>query len=603
MRPRVRFLISVATLLFALPASVWSITQHVAKKSSDASMRQTLALAVLDEVIDEQLLIEEIPTRVEISEKLINLLGRRSPARCRELLNSLFEAALARLSESDSSRRSESHKSDLTVSLHKIIQIAAGFDRKLAEAYMTRYTEALQQNEKNGTKPSRAASDAYLRLAGSLLDKNVLLAVSAAEKSLAGGITTQTLVFMEMLRGKDASLADQFVLSSLRSIRALEGPYVDVNELLMLYSYVFSPLLVPVMTPEGIAIYQIPDLQNLPRQQSVNAPLAGQYLKLSAETILDPTRRTAHSESNPSYPMGDLWFIRLVEPQARKYLPEVASRLLSHGDLIFASLAPDRRAQIQSSAGAFQGASRRGGENKNEQAPSLETLLRKIDDLSDSDEKDRLYFEAASSTIRLQKYSLALQIVDKISLKNLNAARQLVSFDIAQARVKDGEFEEAERLSERDDDLTRRAYILNLIAWSLVTGRTKELDRASTLLNEVIQLAPKLQNDREKVATLMGAAAVYSYFDQVRAFDTFREAINIANKLTGFTGDTSIDRFLELNGFSFVYRMYDKKFTFTEVILRQGAVDFDLTLSDVRNIKSRGPRLKAVIVLCSAVLS
>ena len=597
-----RFLISVSILLFAVrPASVCPTTQHVAKKPSDASMRQTLALTVLDGVIDEQLQIEEIPTRIEISEKLISLLGKRNPARCRQLLNSLFDAAMARLSESRPSRSSGSHNSDLTGSLHKIIQIAAGFDRKLAEAYMTTYTEALQQNENNSTNPSRASADAYLHLGRALLDKNVPLAVSVAEKSLAGGIVLETLVFIEMLRGKDASLADQFVLSSLRSVRALEGPNVDVNEILVLYSYLFSPLLVPVMTPEGMALYQIPELQNLPAQRTVNAVLARQFLGLSAEILLDPARRAAGG--NASYPMGDFCFIRLVEPQAREYLPQVASRLSTQGDLILAGLAPDRRAQLESSAGTFQGASRRERENKNDEAASLEALLRKVDDLSDSDEKDLLYFEAATAAIRLKKYSLALQIVNKISLKNLDAARQLVSFNIAQARVKEGEFEEAEQLAQRDDDLTRRAYILTLVASSLVIGRTKELERASTLLNEVTRLASKLQNDREKVATLTGAAAVFSYFDQVRAFDIFREAIDIANKLTDFNGDMSVDRLFEIKGFSFVYRMYDKKFTFTEVILRQGAIDFNLTLSDVRNIKSRAPRLKAMITLCSTVLS
>src|SRR6202022_4461776 len=98
---QIRFfsVILVSILLFATrPASVWPTTQGAAKKPSDGSMRQTLALAVLDGVIDEQLQIEEIATRVEISEKLISLLGKRNPARCRQLLNSLFDAAMTRFS-------------------------------------------------------------------------------------------------------------------------------------------------------------------------------------------------------------------------------------------------------------------------------------------------------------------------------------------------------------------------------------------------------------------------------------------------------------------------------------------------------------------------
>lgn len=58
---------------------------------------------------------------------------------------------------------------------------------------------------------------------------------------------------------------------------------------------------------------------------------------------------------------------------------------------------------------------------------------------------------------------------------------------------------------------------------------------------------------------LIGAAAVASRLDASRAAGFLRAAINSANKVDGFTGDTRIPNGLRIGGFMFAYTMYDSE--------------------------------------------
>jgi len=165
----------------------------------------------------------------------------------------------------------------------------------------------------------------------------------------------------------------------------------------------------------------------------------------------------------------------------------------------------------------------------------------------------------------------------------------LSPFGVAYAEINDHQFEEAEELAKRDNDLARRAYILNLIASSQAKDK-QGLEQANVLINEVLDLARRIDSNQEKVSTLIGSAAVCSRFDTSRSLGILRDAIDIANKVETFTGDTKISRSVKLGDFYYFYPMYEQELTFNEIIRRQGLDDFNATLAQLQNLKYRTPR-------------
>ena len=194
------------------------------------------------------------------------------------------------------------------------------------------------------------------------------------------------------------------------------------------------------------------------------------------------------------------------------------------------------------------------------------------------------------------------KIADKMSAATVDSAKQQIAFGVAYAEIKEHQFEAAEELAKRDSDLARRAYVLNLIASSL-TSDQQAIDKVIGLINEVQDLARRIDSNQEKVSTLIGSAAVCSRFDPGRSLNILREAIDIANKIETFTGDTKISRSLKLGDFYYYYPMYQQELTINETIRTQGRDDFNSTLAQLQNLKYRTPRLSAIIALCGVVLS
>jgi hypothetical protein len=604
---QLRSKLNSAVMLFAMPLLCATLaTQSYAQKkvsakpARDASLEQT-AVGYLDSAIDELREVEDLSTRIALSEEVVKLLAKRNPARCRQLLDNLFETAM-QTTQANSKAAGSSQTSNRNA-IVKIVKLAA-FDKKLASSYAERYAR-MGEDKSNGevnAAPSRAVSGLYLQLATELVEKDATLATSVAEKSLGGGVLPATLVFIETLRGKDVQLADRFSLSALQSIQSRHG--TDINELFLLYSYVFSPLRVPLIVPEvGIALQQIPALVKVASERQVDPVLAGEYLRLASQTVLDVERYTVHRQELVAGTVGDLYFLTLIEPQVARYQPALGAALAKQQTFLLHGLEPEQRLAAQTGAEKWKAPGQESQKKAGGDPASLDSMLRRADALSNPTQKDRLYYMAANLAVQTKNYELALQIVEKLSDKSREAAQQFIAFSIAEAEIKDGQLERAEQIARRDTDMVRRAYLFTLIADALLSGRSKDTARATELLQQVEQITAKIESNQEKFSTLTGAAAAYIRFDEQRATELLREAIQVANKGEGFTGETVVKRSLMLGDFGFFYRMYDTSLTFTDILKQQGKKNFNATLADVLTVKSRVARLKALIALCGGVLS
>ena len=570
-------------------------------RDSNSAVRQS-AILVLDSAIDELREVEDIRARVSMAETIVKLLAKSRPEHCRNMLDSLFDAAL-QLRKAGSSDKAESSNADSI--LQKIIQIAAQIDPKFGQSYIDRYIgkEDLTAGETSASaQPSPRTAALYIQLATELIEQDLSLALSMARRSLSIAVLPETLVFLGTLRKIDLAQANNLFTAALNNVQMRRG--TDVNELLLLYSYVFSPTRVPVVSSQRLGILSVPTYLAIAVNYEVDPALARQYLSITTQILLDAERYyPGNVERLTAGLVGDFYLASLIEPAAGSYLPALAESLSTQRHVLAGYQQPDGRAQSASSVERWNNAPSGVNPGGKETVTTLDSLLQRAEQVANPKTKDQLYYRAATIAAGTKGSDAAFEIVDKISSQYREEAKQFIAFDIAIKAARNHQLEEAERLALRDSDLARRSYVLTLIASSLLDEKSRDTVRAMEFLNEVELLVPKLDTDPERVAVLAGGAAVVSRLDAARAADFLRAAIRIANKIESFTGDTRIPRGLDIGGFLFTYTMYDHEFTLAEAINRLGTNDFNQTIGDIRGFKNHLPRLQATVALCNAILS
>lgn len=425
--------------------------------------------------------------------------------------------------------------------------------------------------------------------------------MSIAESSLETGVFPDTLTFLGSLRKKDARLANNFFVEALASVRRRRGD--DVNELLLLYAYVFSPLRVPVVSSRGVGILNIQSYLDNAQEYPVEPALARLYLDAAKQMVLDQNRLDPQNLRLLTNGLeGDYYFISIIQPAAANYTPALAELLSTRRAVIAALLQPQQREASEAAADRWDKMPADVSLTGRGNTATVEYLMERAEKISDPVRKDQMYYRAATAAVGAKEYDTALKIVDKLSGSYAEEAKQFIKFDIALNAARNHQTEKAEFFSRRDDDLARRAFIFTVLAATLLEGKSAETERARRFLEEAEQLASKLSKEDERVAVLFGLVSVYSRFDSALATQSLPIAIQAANKLEEFGREGRIQRGLEIGGYLYDYSMYGDEFTFWEGIQTLGAKDFNGTLSQIRVLKSRLPRLKATVVICAAVL-
>lgn len=605
-------------LIFAFPIGtlaqgVQPQSRKVSKssKAANASIIRQSALSTLETVVDDLPTIDNIELRVELTGIVVNLLARSRPSRCRKALDSLFTKAMETRAGWLKGRKPGTVSNpyagrlDPDSAIRKIIQIAASLDGTLAQSYIEAYTDEESLNNEDPVTSRERGSQiaaAYLKVATQLVEKDPNLALLTAEKSLNIGVIPDTLVFLGALRRQDPPLANRFFLGALRSCQARKAK--DVNELLLLYAFLFSPLRVPIVTPRGIGVYSIPDYLPALQGHRVNALLARQYLEVSSGLLLDAARYLPEELHRlPAGVVGDFYLLSLLESIAVEYLPNVSQTISEQRNVLVNYLQSEERAAATASVERWNNIPsdvNLAGSGNN---ATVDYLVSRAEKSSNPKLKNQLYFRAALAAVHDKQDERAEDLASKLAAEYGDQARQMLKLAIAERKVRDGRLDEAEQLARSDNVLIRRCYIFTLIADSLVKGKSKDFPRATQLLSEVEQLALRLMSKEERLSVLEGAAAVYLRVEPGRAFELLRETITTANKLDGFTGYLSLNQTLDVGGFFFDFPIYDEEFGYFDLLGRLGARDYYQTIQSVREIQNRSLRIHSIVVVCKAALS
>lgn len=593
----VHSLLVICIVLANLGSNAYAQAQKPINTSDELSPVQRTAFDVADASIAELPKIDDWRARIELSAGLVQLLRHRNPARARQLLDELFVDAL----EWDPSGKSTVVAGESwDVNIQSVIQIASSLDRALAQSYLEKYEESkrlkIGANETESMRPAVSAID--LAVATSLVEEDPLFAASVAERSLTSGIAPGTLIFLEKLRQKDRQLASNFFISAMAGIEARHA--YNVNELFLFYSYIFSSREVPWVMPQGFVTQQIPEYQQIFRDHSIDLVLARQYLRDAIFLLSNPDRLTGRGANLTAGMVGDLYFLKVIEPKVFAYFPAMIGPLLNQESVLVSSIDSDRRTSLDENLNRWNERDGKRPADGEDSSGSVESLVRRADGMAESPQRDQVYYNAAMTSVGQRNYQTALSIVDKMSAAKRDVAKQFILFSIAEMNLKERKFDQAEYWARLDSDPVRRAYIFNEIAYELVQNRRTK--RALELLGEVEQIAVKVEANREKAATLIGAAVVLSGVDEGRASELLMRAIHAANKDKTFTGDSLIYRSLDIGEFSFSYSMYNDRLALLNVVKRLGQNDFYQTFSIIQNLEGRMPRLRATLALCKAVI-
>jgi hypothetical protein len=564
-------------------------------KKSRAERIKTEALEKLELALDETRLVENIGARVQLTVAITELLFRKHPDKCRKALESLLQDCIRlRLETSDQKTLKDL---DLDSAARTIVQAAAKIDHKFSQSLLDKYSEDGIADSKQVNRDRLARNKFYLSVASRLIDQDPALAASAAQTVIGDVVLPESLVFLRALQGKNSETANRLFELALHGVESRRG--LDVNELLLLFSFVFCPRQIPTITTQGLGTFYLPGEGSL-NQCAVDVPLARQYLGVTAGLLSDPIRYDRRVELQPEFGAAGDWFlVKMIETPTLTYRADLIDRI-SAQQLLLEGLIQNRATDASASLERWQkSAQTNPAVNK---LDSVEDLVAGAERANNTKRRDQLLFRAAMAAIRVPYYDKAVEIAEKISSDYRKQAKELIDFDAASAAALKGDIERTLRFADKDDDLLRRSYVLTLIAKTLVERNSPDLSIVRNLLSSVEALLPRFSSDKDRVSALTGAATIYSRFDKTQAAILLHDAVLYANKSNDFTGDIAVSRGFDIAGLYFDYSLYTN-FSFDEVFSALGLADFERTAEAAGELQSRPLRLRTTIAICRSVLA
>jgi hypothetical protein len=202
-----------------------------------------------------------------------------------------------------------------------------------------------------------------------------------------------------------------------------------------------------------------------------------------------------------------------------------------------------------------------------------------------------------------EEFARAESLLDKVSESSLREKlASYLYFRWTQQSVKDGQLDDASRLSKKVSELDYRALLSFEIAGAALK-RLNDRARAAELLDAVAADAEKAPDTPAKARALLGAAHLYADFDVTRATQLLRAAVKVVNLLPNpdFSSET-IGRELGNSIFT-MYAVCDVPGMRLENAFRElGALDFESALSAASDLSDKYQRSLAVLGLASKCL-
>jgi hypothetical protein len=328
----------ILAISFLLIVPIVLMGQKSKPISNDPDFRQ-IAVSTLENSLDESRKIEDLSTRVTITEKIVRLIKDSSTENCKRAVDRLYESII------DAKKLSENNNFESQLS--GVIKIAAIIDKKFAEKYIEKYNFEIKSENKQNKSEKDTYSQAliYLAIATQLLETNPNLSVDVAENSTKIGIFNETLGYLVKLKEKDTTLSDTFANKALTNVKNRNAK--DINEVFIIYAFIFNKSNVPFVNSNNLSY--IPT-RYFKSQSVVNPSLAKNFIQITVQLLSNQARTTLGSASQAKHgALGDYFFVKIIEPLSQQYNSELQSSIANLQSVLYNFLDQEKRSSINSS--------------------------------------------------------------------------------------------------------------------------------------------------------------------------------------------------------------------------------------------------------------
>lgn len=443
----------------------------------------------------------------------------------------------------------------------EVLLVARKRAPELAATWLDEIVEESKSAEKaeRGTFDDRTARSAVLlQMAQQLVADNPKAAADLLIDSLRDGVSFNFQSVLLRLQQKDAALAETVVRAAIARLKT--AGMIDPNELLTLYSYLFTPGRVigantsdnrnqAQMALGGSRVSVPPGRQN--------PALAREFLDVASDLLL-----AAPAPDGPYALIGTrriVSAIGMLFREVREQLPDKAALLQARAQQLDSearfSTTPIQRKPDMPEV--------RPGESRESFAERRVDLLEQSaangrDVLS----RDIGYAKAAVATT-VERYERGLDLAAKVDDKILReGVRSWLLYRAALHLIDAGNLDDARRLNLKNEDAVARAVCFVVGAQKLVKG--KDTDRAGEWLREAGTLVRKSDANESMARIALGIVSTYGSFDTQASLDWLLFAVKLMRKtppavlsddqapeLKGIGGVTSTGEFaIRTSGFS-----------------------------------------------------
>ncbi|MBV9925482.1 MAG: hypothetical protein JOZ96_10735 [Acidobacteria bacterium] len=410
--------------------------------------------------------------------------------------------------------------------------------RKRAPELANRWLEQMAGETKpNEGKQSRGVFDdrsqrstVLLQLATQSIAADPHAAAELAVESLRDGISFGLQNFLIALQEKDFELAQKVFRAALQRLRG--AGLNDPNELLILYSYLYTPGRVTAANLSGergssqVAVGR--DRPRVTAAAELSPALALEFLRLSADLLTAAPLPVATADPQQTA-REQISVIGVLLGKLSRQLPDSAAALQARLQQIQvdAQYAPASTA-LKPDAPPPPAA----GESRAEYEERYVDFLEESASKEPSGLSRNIAYAKAALATDVGGYERGWKIARRIEDDSLRAGvTNWLTYRAALHLAGAGELDRAHELLLKDEDTAQRASCLVVGAQKLL--QAKDAVRARQWLEEARFLVKQAEPDESWTAIALGVVAVYGRFDGMIAADALSDAVKLINQSKG----------------------------------------------------------------------
>lgn len=566
-----------------------------------AQVTRARVIEVLRSVAKESKGWKNAATSARLRAQIADLLWADDADSARAFLVEAWESSklVEEASAQPSAYRNNSPRTD---SRREIISVARKHAPELAEKWLEEMTQDNATRKEKAGSPRGTFDDrtqrstVLLQLALSSVEGDPQAAAGLAMESLRDGISFGLHPVLLKLQEQEFKLAQQVFSAALGRLRTVG--MVDPNELLILYSYIYTPgMIAGANTTDNPAQSQLSRGRNQPTVRAaaeIDPALGLEFLRLASD-LLSNAPLPSTTQNPQLTARTQISVINVLRPKMSQVLPEQARALnvrsqQMQADAQFTSSPQPLRADAVAPL---------NGEDKRDYArrriDRLEELARKE---TDPLRRDIAYATAAVATAA-EDYGRGVALAGNVRDEALRSQlgdwlHTRASLHFARA----DKLDEAYELLGKVDDPSQKAICLVVGAQKLV--KAKDVSRATQWLQEASAAIKKAEADAALPNIALGVVSTYAQIDDVVALQSLGDAVKLINQSPPASPAAekapAVKRF---SGFSDADYTYGTSgFGLNAAVSAFSQSSFEDVLDSLRKITDVELRAGAIVALC-----